>query len=206
MPRFAIQKILPLSLAKISCLLLLLCGNLISVYSQQIPTQQQLNELVPGITEPTQMTKAGFENYFKDNNQRKNTGADKNKEATVNTKVQETKMLDKDSTQPDNYKKNSNRPDDTYGAYIFKNAAMNDVSELSTPPLDYPIGVGDHIIVSLWGGGEYQEDYIVARDGAIFPSGLGKITVQGLTFETAQKLIYARFSSKVPAGSLVPLM
>ena len=201
MPRFAIQKILPFSLAKIPCLLLLLCGNLISAYSQQIPTQQQLNDLVPGITEPTQMTKAGFENYFKDNNQRKNTGADKNKEATVNSKVQEIKMLDKDSTQPDNIKRSSNLPDDTYGAYIFKNAAMNDVSELSTPPLDYPIGVGDHIIVSLWGGGEYQEDYIVARDGAIFPSGLGKITVQGLTFETAQKLIYARFSSKVPAGT-----
>jgi protein involved in polysaccharide export with SLBB domain len=67
----------------------------------------------------------------------------------------------------------------TYGANIFKNIAMNDVSELSTPPLDYPIGVGDHIVVSLWGGGEYQEDYVVARDGAIFPASLGKITVQG---------------------------
>jgi protein involved in polysaccharide export with SLBB domain len=201
MPRFAMQKIIPFSLVKKPCLLLLFCGIFTSIYSQQIPTQQQLNELVPGITEPTQMTKAGFENYFKDNNKRKNTGADKNKEAAINSRLQESKMLDKDSTQPDNFKRSNNRPDDTYGAYIFKNTAMNDVSELSTPPLDYPIGVGDHIVVSLWGGGEYQEDYIVARDGAIFPSGLGKITVQGLTFETAQKLIYARFSSKVPAGT-----
>ena len=41
----------------------------------------------------------------------------------------------------------------------------------------------------------------MARDGAIFPAGLGKITVQGLTFETAQSLIYSRFSSRVPAGT-----
>jgi protein involved in polysaccharide export with SLBB domain len=78
---------------------------------------------------------------------------------------------------------------------------MYDIGELSTPPLDYPIGVGDHIVVALWGGGEYQEDYIVARDGAIFPNSLGKISVQGLTFEMARSLIYARFKSVVPANT-----
>jgi hypothetical protein len=174
MPRFAILNFPSLYSAKISCLLLLFCGIGSRMHGQPIPTQQQLNELLPGLAAPTQMTKTGFENYFKDNNQQKNTGADKNKATTVNTKPQEVKMLDKDSIQPDNIKRSYSRPDDMYGAYIFKNAAMNDLSELSTPPLDYPIGVGDHIVVSLWGGGEYQEDYIVARDGAIFPAGLGK--------------------------------
>ena len=193
------QNIIPISFIKKSGLLLL--TTLIYGFVQaQVPTQQQINELMPGLTEPTQMTKSGFDNFFKDNNQKK-TGSDKNKETPEIKKRLENKTLDKDSTQSDYIKRNSYRPDETYGAYIFQNVAMNDVSELSTPPLDYPIGVGDHIVVSLWGGGEYQEDYIVARDGAIFPSGLGKITVQGLTFETAQKLIYARFSTKVPSGT-----
>ena len=167
---------------------------------EQLPTQQQINEVLPGVA-PTQMTRSGFENYFRDNNRLKNPGTDKNKETPEIRKRLENKVLDKDSIQSDNIKKSSYRRDETYGANIFQNAAMNDVSELSTPPLDYPIGVGDHIIVSLWGGGEYQEDYIVARDGAIFPAGLGKITVQGLAFETAQALIYSRFSSRVPAGT-----
>ena len=193
------QNIVPFSLIKTSGLLVLATLICLSVQGQ-VPTQQQINELMPGLTEPTQMTKSGFDNFFKDNNQKK-TGSDKNKETPEIRQRLENKTLDKDSSQSDYIKRNSYRPDDTYGAYIFKNVAMNDVSELSTPPLDYPIGVGDHIVVSLWGGGEYQEDYIVARDGAIFPSGLGKITVQGLTFETAQKLIYARFSTKVPAGT-----
>jgi protein involved in polysaccharide export with SLBB domain len=165
------------------------------------PTTQQIAEMLPGGVDPTQMTKNNFDAYFKDNNQKGNQAKDKNKETEEIKKSLENKTLDKDSNQVDNIKKSSYRPDDTYGANIFYTAAVNDLSELSTPPLDYPIGVGDHIIVSLWGGGEYQEDYVVARDGAIFPSSLGKITVQGLTFENAQALITARFSSRVPIGT-----
>ncbi len=164
------------------------------------PLPQQLNQLSPGIN-PTTLTKSGFESFFKDQNQKSNAGVDKNKENPEIKKRLENKSIDKDSTQADNIKKAYNRQQDTYGADIFQNAAMNDVSELSIPPADYPIGVGDHIIVSLWGGGEYQEDYIVARDGAIFPSGLGKITVQGLTFENAQQIVASRFRSMVPAGT-----
>jgi protein involved in polysaccharide export with SLBB domain len=175
----------------------------LSAFCQQPPTPEQIKEIIPGTSiDPTQLTKSGFENYFKDNNQqRKNAGADKNKQTPEIKKQLENKTLDKDSTQSDNFKKTNYRPEDTYGANIFQNVAMNDVSELSTPPLDYPIGVGDHIVVSLWGGGEYQEDYLVARDGAIFPAGLGKITVQGLTFEVARSLIYSRFSTRVPPGT-----
>ena len=168
---------------------------------QPVPTQQQINELLPTGIDPTQLTKSGFENYFKDNNQKKNTGTDKNKENPEIAKKLQNKSLDKDSTQADNLKQRADSPDETYGANIFQHVAMNDVSELSTPPLDYPIGVGDHIVISLWGGGEYQEDYVVAKDGAIFPASLGKITVQGLTFEVARSLIYSRFRSKVPEGT-----
>ena len=125
---------------------------------EQTPSQQQINEVLPTLS-PTQMTKSGFENYFKDNNRQKNPGSDKNKETPEIRKRLENKTLEKDSTQNDNIKKNNfAKYEETYGANIFQNAAMNDVSELSTPPSDYPIGVGDHIIVSLWGGGEYQED------------------------------------------------
>jgi len=168
---------------------------------QPVPTQQQINELLPTGIDPTQLTKSGFENYFKDNNQKKTIGTDKNKENPEIARQLQNKSLDKDSSQADNLKQRAYSPDETYGANIFQHVAMNDVSELSTPPLDYPIGVGDHIVVSLWGGGEYQEDYVVAKDGAIFPTSLGKITVQGLTFEVARSLIYSRFRSKVPEGT-----
>ena len=187
-------------LSQMKNLTLLLCMMVCTGVAYAQPTQQQLNELVPGSVNPVQMTRSGFENFFKDNNQKKTAGSDKNKENDIKKRL-ENRTLEKDSTQNDNFKRTNSRSDDTYGANVFQNIAMNDISELSIPPSDYPIGVGDHIIVSLWGGGEYQEDYIVARDGAIFPSGLGKITVQGLTFENAQRMVYARFSGSVPAGT-----
>ena len=167
------------------------------------PTPQNLQELLPGV-DPTQMTKAGFDSYFKDNNKSK-TGTDRSKENSAAAKRPENKKLDKDSTLNDDIKKGYYNPEQTYGANVFQNTAIYDIAELSTPPLDYPIGVGDHIIVALWGGGEYQEDYIVARDGAIFPNSLGKITVQGLTFENARSLIYARFKSVVPATTNIQI-
>lgn len=179
------------------CLLCVLANTATAQPPVQVPGQ-----LTPSNLNPTMMTKSGFESFFKDNNQKQNTpGGDRTKDNPEIRKRLENKKLEKDSTQSDNLKRAFYRADDTYGANIFQNSAMNDISELSIPPSDYPIGVGDHIIVSLWGGGEYQEDYIVARDGAIFPSGLGKITVQGLTFENAQNLITARFSTAVPPGT-----
>jgi len=109
-----------------------------------------------------------------------------------------TATVNKDSIPQNNGEKEPG-PDDTYGAYVFGNAAVASLSELSIPPLDYPIGVGDHIVVALWGGGESQQTYIVARDGSIFPQGLGKIIVQGLTFEQARELIYSKFKRIVPS-------
>ena len=179
----------------------------LSAYSQttEQPTQQNLQEALPNI-DPTQMTKSNFDAYFKDNNQNPSkAGADRTKENDAISKRLDNKILDKDSTLNDNIKRTSYRPDQTYGANVFQNSAIYDIAELSTPPLDYPIGVGDHIVVALWGGGEYQEDYIVARDGAIFPNSLGKITVQGLTFETARSLIYARFKSVVPVTTNIQI-
>ena len=195
------MKVIQRILAKNYKLLLCFITVLANTATAQPPTQG-MGQMVPSSVNPTMMTKSGFESIFKDNNQKQNTpGGDRTKENPEIRKRLENKRLDKDSTQSDNLKRAYYRPDDTYGANIFQNSAMNDISELSIPPPDYPIGVGDHIIVSLWGGGEYQEDYIVARDGAIFPSGLGKITVQGLTFDNAQQIIISRFNTAVPAGT-----
>ena len=189
-----------------NCVILLFITFLsLSAYSQKLSTQdiQQVQQLAPGI-DPTQMTKTGFESYFRDNNQSK-AGSDRTKENAATARQLQNKTLIKDSTQNDNIKKGYYNINDTYGNNVFQNSSIYDISELSTPPLDYPIGVGDHIVVALWGGGEYQEDYIVARDGAIFPNSLGKITVQGLTFEMARSLIYARFKSVVPTGTNIQI-
>ena len=162
----------------------------------QPPVQQQVPvEMTPGTIDPKTLSQSQLSSLLSDKN-KENLGKDR----TADLKSNNTK-LDKDSVIKDNIRSNSYSAEQTYGQNIFSNAATTDLSELSTPPLDYPIGVGDNIVVSLWGGAEFQESYIVARDGAIFPTSLGKINVQGLTFENVRNIVYARFLSVVPPGT-----
>ena len=93
----------------------------------------------------------------------------------------------------------------TYGSNVFSTAANDNQSELSTPPLDYPIGVGDEIIVSMYGGAELQKSYEVGPDGAIFPRDLGKIYVGGLMFENMRKIVYAKFAAVTPPGTNIDI-
>jgi len=138
-----------------------------------------------------------LQDYLKDYNQQdKKAGDDLHK--SLNDKKDELK---KDSTDKEKAIKEKMSPTTVYGSNIFQNGQIMELSQLSTPPPDYPIGVGDHIIVSLWGGADFEQDYIVARDGSIFPQGLGKITVQGLTFANARAIIYDRFKRVVPPST-----
>lgn len=163
----------------------------IKVISQPPPTQ-----ITPGSqgsiqVNPTQMTLAEYKAAFEDGNK---TGTD------VNEKLIKSGKFVKDSTSKDNIKKNELTRMSTYGENVFP-GPTTDVSELSIPPEDYPIGVGDNIVVALWGPAEYQNTYLVARDGSIFPKGLGKIIVQGLTFNNVRDIVSNRFRSSVPPGT-----
>lgn len=110
-------------------------------------------------------------------------------------------LVSTDSTRKDQIRQSIADPRSVYGAEIFRNSQIMELAELNTPPEDYRIGAGDHIVVSLWGGADFEQDYIVGRDGSIFPRGLGKITVQGLTFSNARAIIYDRFKRVVPSGT-----
>jgi protein involved in polysaccharide export with SLBB domain len=147
-------------------------------------------------------TPSDLQNFLKDNNNNPQPKAGEDLHKTIND-LKNKNVIVKDSTQKDSFKKSVYNPAEVYGSDLFKNNQIMELSELSTPPLDYPIGVGDHIVVSLWGGADFEETYEVARDGSIFPQGLGKITVQGLTFDNAKKIIYDRFRKVIPHSTNV---
>lgn len=177
---------------------LLLCLAAFSAECQP-PVIQNPAELLPNSIDPKTLTQSQLSSLLSDKN-KENTGKDKNAELSKSAK------LEKDSLVKDNVKANQiSKRSETYGSNIFATAAVTDLSELSTPPLDYPIGVGDHVIVSLWGAAEFQESYLVARDGSIFPQGLGKIQVQGLTFDNVRSMVYSRFKSVVPEGTNISI-
>ena len=190
---YKMQRSLHRSILKYSVFIFIILSSF-NAYCQPPVVPQNPSEILPNQLDPKNLSQTQLSSLLSDKN-RENAGKDKNAEFVKNTR------LEKDSLIKDNIKSNSYRPDQTYGSDVFRGSANLDLSELSTPPLDYPIGVGDHIIVSLWGGAEFQESYVVARDGAIFPQGLGKIQVQGLTFDNVRSIIDSRFRSVVPAGT-----
>jgi protein involved in polysaccharide export with SLBB domain len=177
-----------------SAFFILFIGN--NTYAQ-LPTE------VPDLPiDPNALKNASpseLQDFLRDNNNpQKKAGDDVHKNLA---ELQNKNIIAKDSTQRDDFKKRLYSPDAVYGSDLFKSNQITELSELSTPPLDYPIGVGDHIVVSLWGGADFEQDYIVARDGSIFPQGLGKITIQGLTFDNARKIIYDRFKKVIPPST-----
>lgn len=89
-----------------------------------------------------------------------------------------------------------------YGANFFSNNVF-DLSDKTptSPPLDYRLGSGDQLIVSLWGGAELQDEFTIAKDGSIFPRLVGKIYLQGLTFDAASRLISQRFRKVIPSST-----
>lgn len=149
-----------------------------------------------GAIDPTALPASSLYEKLKDNNPesfKSSIGIDKNNALS--------KKIVKDSLVKENTPQSSNITENTYGMHLFTSGVIAEVTDLSTPPLDYPIGVYDQLIVSLWNGAEATLDYTVARDGSIFPTGLGKIYVQGLTFEQVRSLIVQRFKSYVPAST-----
>ncbi len=159
-----------------------------------IPTIPLGNPNLP--TAPVNMTNPQLQTLLADQNQK--TGEDLNP-VIKNNKIYKDSLTDYGSTG------RGYSPKATYGANVFANAAQYSTAELSTPPLDYPIGVGDNIVVSMYGGAEFQRKYGVGTDGSIFPGGMGKIYVGGLTFENARRILYSRFAAVVPAGTNIDI-
>ncbi|MEO6135333.1 MAG: SLBB domain-containing protein [Ginsengibacter sp.] len=175
---------------------LFLMVGLSSVQAQVIPDIQDLP------IDPNSLKNASpadLQNYLKDYNQQKQkAGIDIHKGVP---ELGRKNFIASDSTQKDGFRKRISDPNSVFGSDLFQNRQILELTQLSTPPEDYPIGVGDHIIVSLWGGADFEQDYIVARDGSIFPQGLGKISVQGLTFTNARAIVYDRFRRVIPSST-----
>jgi protein involved in polysaccharide export with SLBB domain len=91
-----------------------------------------------------------------------------------------------------------------FGQDFFINNVFNlSANNQTTPPSDYRIGIGDQLIVQIWGNAELQEPYVVARDGAIFPNKVGKIYIQGMAFDAARRLIISKFRKIIPANNTI---
>lgn len=120
--------------------------------------------------------------------------------------LNEKKKDKKETTTPDDekFKEVGVGKQQVYGANFFSSNVF-DMSDKTptTPPMDYRLGPGDEVVVTLWGNAELQQNYVIGKDGSIFPRLVGKIFLQGMTFDAASRLIAQKFRKIIPQNTSV---
>ena len=85
-----------------------------------------------------------------------------------------------------------------YGRGIFNKTVSTFAPTDDAPiPSDYRLGVGDQLVVQLFGKENAEYALVIGRDGSVnFPK-LGGIALAGMTFEDAKQLIETRVSQQM---------
>lgn len=145
--------------------------------------------------------------FLKDGDYQKYLGQNENIYFQKSDSIDEEKRLARNTKEIDTTELGKiRRKNRIYGANFFRNNVFELSDKLSNaPPMDYRLGPGDELILSIWGDAELQASFTIANDGSIFPNKVGKIHLNGLTFEEASQLITARFRKVIPNNSHVDI-
>ncbi len=82
-----------------------------------------------------------------------------------------------------------------FGMDLFRRSGMSFSPKLNVPtPVNYELGVGDELIVDLWGEAQQFFKFTVSPEGTIRPKNLGPVYVNGLTIEKATSRLIDRLS------------
>jgi polysaccharide biosynthesis/export protein len=83
-----------------------------------------------------------------------------------------------------------------YGHHLFLNNSIILFENVKgvKPPQNYILGVRDEISVSIFGASQADFKYTIDEEGAIRPTGLGKVFLKGNTVLQAEKILRAKFA------------
>lgn len=83
-----------------------------------------------------------------------------------------------------------------FGFTLFnnKNLTFEPSINIATPK-NYNVGIGDELLINVWGAGQQTYQLSVSTDGAIYIQDLGPVYISGMDFKEAKKLIIKRLSS-----------
>ena len=82
-----------------------------------------------------------------------------------------------------------------FGASIFENSLTFQSPTNVSTPRSYILGPGDEVIVDIYGASETTYRETISPDGKILVSGVGPISLGGVSVEIAKQRVYNRLSS-----------
>ena len=99
----------------------------------------------------------------------------------------------KDTSSSDNLLKENKDP--LFGYDFFNNSNITFTPNINlATPVNYQLGPGDEMVISIWGAAENTYNMAVDREGAIRISGVGPVYVNGLSIVEATKKIKGALS------------
>lgn len=83
-----------------------------------------------------------------------------------------------------------------FGYKLFNNDNLTFEPSVNIPtPEDYIIGIGDELIINIWGASQQTYQLKVESNGAINITDIGPVYISGMVFEKAQKVIKNRLTA-----------
>lgn len=83
-----------------------------------------------------------------------------------------------------------------FGSYLFNNRNLTFEPSVNVQtPKNYEIGIGDQIIINIWGNSQNNYQLPVNPNGQILIPDVGPVFVAGMTFEAAESRIKQRLTS-----------
>ncbi len=80
-----------------------------------------------------------------------------------------------------------------YNVFTYSPTTFQPAENVPTP-VNYVVGPGDEIILSLWGETQLVQDLVVSKNGDIYIPNVGLINVSGLTMGQLRQKLYDRLS------------
>ena len=81
-----------------------------------------------------------------------------------------------------------------YFGYNYFKKDLSFFNNLPTP-INYLLGPGDEISISMWGETNSRENYVINKDGAIFYENVGFINLSNLTLQQAKEILIERLAT-----------
>ncbi|MCK3685183.1 SLBB domain-containing protein [Maribellus sp. YY47] len=88
-----------------------------------------------------------------------------------------------------------NTKSEIFGSYLFNSKDLTFEPNLNIQtPKNYEIGIGDQILIQIWGNSQNNYQLNVNRNGQIVIPDVGPIFIAGLTFDSAEERIKQRLT------------
>lgn len=112
--------------------------------------------------------------------------------SSMDSALESVDSINQESIEIEIEQKNSENLSSFFG-YDYFNKQINFFDNIPTP-VDFKLGAGDEIILSLWGEKNSREKFILNKDGMIYYQNIGFINLSGKTLNEAENLLSSELS------------